>query len=335
MSKKVTVRDIARRAGVSVATVSRVLNNQSGFSEETKQIVQETVKQMGYCVTPRKTYSREPQAIALVMPEVNDYFAGSLVRSVEIAARKRGYVVILCHTGSHAKYGEEFVGVLKERLVKGVIVCSIQPDSPLLRIVSEAQLPCVLINSISYEYTFPYVKIDDFQGMYAATRFLLDRGHKKIAILSGALEDQVAGEPRMEGYRQALRDAGVVPDASLEVFADDFSYESGQKAFQNLISRGVTFTGLVSCSDVVAAAAITMATKQGIRIPEDLSIVGFDDSLIASLLNPPLTSAAQPYAEMGEMAVHLLKKVIEYDGIVESRIFPVHIVERETTTSLL
>lgn len=331
MAKKVTVRDIAKAAGVSVATVSRVLNSQSGFSPETERLVQETAGRMGYRIPERKAQSRETEAIALVIPAVNEYFSGSLTRSVENAARKRGYVVILCNAGCDAMYGEEFVGLLKKKLVKGIVACSIPPDSALLRVIWEAKLPCVLIDSVSYEYTFPYVKIDDFQGMYAATKFLLDRGHRRIAILSGAMEDQVAGGPRMEGYRQALRDAGIAPSAQLEAFAGDFSYESGRKAFMELLSREADFTGLVTCSDVVAAAAITAAAKRGIRVPQELSVIGFDNSQIAALLNPPLTSAAQPYQEMGEMAVHLLKKVIEYEGLMESRVFPVHIVERETT----
>ena len=213
MAKKMTVRDIAKAAGVSVATVSRVLNSLSGFSPETERLVQETAGRMGYRIPERKAQSRETEAIALVIPAVNEYFSGSLTRSVENAARKRGYVVILCNAGCDAMYGEEFVGLLKKKLVKGIVACSIPPDSALLRVIWEAKLPCVLIDSVSYEYTFPYVKIDDFQGMYAATKFLLDCGHRRIAILSGAMEDQVAGGPRMEGYRQALRDAGIAPSA--------------------------------------------------------------------------------------------------------------------------
>ena len=100
---------------------------------------------------------------------------------------RRGYVVILCNAGCDAMYGEEFVGLLKKKLVKGIVACSIPPDSALLRVIWEAKLPCVLIDSVPYEYTFPYVKIDDFQGMYAATKFLLDRGHRRIAILSLSL----------------------------------------------------------------------------------------------------------------------------------------------------
>lgn len=337
MTMKATVRDVAREANVSVATVSRVLNGQAGFSPETERRVQAALQKLQYrrSETARGAQNKTPEAIALMVPEVNEYFCGSLTRSIENAARRRGYLVILCNAGSDAMYGEGFVKLLKEKRVSGIIACSIPPESSLLRTICETKIPCVLVNSISYEHAFPYVKIDDFQGMYAATKFLLDRGHREIAILSGQMGDMVAGWPRMEGYRQALRDAGIGPNPALEAFAGDFSYQSGRRAFVELVERDVPFTGLVTCSDVVAAAAIAAAAHCGIRVSQDLSVVGFDDSQIASLLNPPLTSAAQPFSEMGEMAVHLLKKVIEQGGTVESRVFPVHVVERESTRALL
>ena len=337
MTKKATIRDVAKEAEVSVATVSRVLNGQSGFSAKTQQRVWDTIKTLGYERTETEHGKKEkqvPRALGLIVPQVNEYFCGSLMRSVEDAARKRGYVVILCNAGADAVYGDTFVRLLKLQQIAGIIACSIPPDSPLIQTIWEAGIPCVLIDSVSYEYPFPYVKIDDFQGMYAATKFLLDRGHRRIAILSGKLKDPVAGFPRMEGYRQALREEGLASDPKLEAFAGNFSYQSGQKGFEELVSRKAEFTGLVVCSDVVAAAAINAAAKCGIRVPQDLSVVGFDDSKIASLLTPPLTSVAQPYEQMGETAVHILVRVIEQGVQVESRVFPVQVVERETTRRL-
>lgn len=144
----------------------------------------------------------------------------------------------------------------------------------------------------------------------------------------------MAGWPRLEGYRQALRDAGVELDPELEAFANHFNYESGKTAFEELLSRNSSFTGIVTCSDMVAAAVLSSAGKLGIRVPEELSVVGFDDSQIASVMNPPLTSVAQPYREMGKAAVDILLKELDGATMVGSRVFPVQVVERESTRSL-
>ena len=336
MAKKPTIREVAKAARVSVATVSRVLNGQQGFSSQTERQVRQVVKEMGYSGggLARAVKNKVPKTIALIVPEVSEYFCGSLAQGIEDAARRRGYVVILCNTGADAMYGESYVEMLRQQYVDGVIACSIPPDSPLNRKIRETGIPCVLLDSISYDCPFPYVKIDDFQGMYTATKYLLDRGHRRIEILSGNVKDPVAGWPRLEGYRQALRDAGVELDPELEAFANHFNYESGKTAFEELLSRNSSFTGIVTCSDMVAAAVLSSAGKLGIRVPEELSVVGFDDSQIASVMNPPLTSVAQPYREMGKAAVDILLKELDGATMVGSRVLPVQVVERESTRSL-
>ncbi len=336
MANGATIRDVAKAAEVSVATVSRILNQQKGFSQETEERVRKVIKELGYrrnqVAWNLKTNSSK--TIALITPEINSFFSSALTQGVEEAARREGFVVILCNAGADANFGKSYIPVLSEQQVGGVITCSIPPDAALNAQIRDIGVPCVMVNSISYDCGFPYVKVDDFQGMYLATRFLLDKGHRRIAVLSGSLNDPVAGKPRYNGYRQALRDFGIEPDPELEAFAGNFSYESGKEAFELLLSRTRDFTGIVTCSDVVAAAVLSGAAKYGVRVPEDLSVVGFDDSSIASIINPPLTSVAQPFQKMGEKAVSILLREIRGETMLENRIFPLHIVERDSTRSL-
>lgn len=334
--RKPTIRDVAEEAGISVATVSRVLNNKPGYGPETGERVQQAIEKLGYQRNEiaRNLKISKTNTIAIVVPTTTDSFFTKLIRGILKAARTYNYAVLLCDIGVNGKYSEEDIRMLAERQISGIIVCSISPKLGVDKLLNQLGIPAVFVNSISYNYKFPYIKIDDFQAMYSATSFLIGQGHREIAMISGAPDDVIAGRPRIEGYRHALREHHLPVREELEVVADNFSYEHGAEAFETLLQRGVSFTGLVTCSDEVAAAALTSAHRHGIRIPQNLSVVGFDGTATALLTMPQLTTVSQPFEEMGYSAIQMLLSEKKNSDSQNGRILQTKIEVRGSTQKL-
>lgn len=334
--RKPTIRDVAEEAGISVATVSRVLNNKSGYGPETKERVQQAIEKLGYQRNEiaRNLKISKTNTIAVIVPTTTDSFFTKLIRGILKAARAYNYAVLLCDIGVNGKYSENDIRMLAERQISGIIACSIPPKLGVDQLMHQLRIPAVFVNSISYNYKFPYIKIDDFQAMYSATSFLIDQGHRDIAIISGALDDVIAGWPRREGYRHALREHQLPVREELEVVADDFSYAYGADAFDELLQRNVSFTGLVTCSDEVAAAVLAAAPHYDIHIPENLSVVGFDGTATALLTMPQLTTVSQPFEEMGYSAFKMLLSEKKSDNNQNGKILQTKLEVRGSTRKL-
>jgi LacI family transcriptional regulator len=190
-------------------------------------------------------------------------------------------------------------------------------------------IPVVLLSTASSQYSFPYVKVDDKQAAYDATNYLIKKGHKNIAMISGDEKDPIAGKPRIEGYREALRDFGIPFQENLLVFGD-FGYRSGYAAMEKLLRSKAEFTAVFASSDEMAAGVLSAAYQHGIKVPEQLSVIGYDNLQISEMSIPPLTTVAQPLFEMGKLAAEMLLKMIQTKTKVPSQILRHEIVERQS-----
>lgn len=331
MPNSPTIKDVAAKANVSVATVSRVLNGLPGFSVETKKKVQESIASLGYHynAVARNLKVKKTNTIAVLIPQVETTFYVKILSGIEDAANRLNYSVIVCHVGGAGNRTREYINMLMERQVDGIIGCSLPPNEEIDRMMFECGIPCFLVSTLSYHYKIPFIKIDDFKAEYAATEFLIKRGHRSIVFLSGPLTDTVAGVPRLDGYKQALADNGIPFDQSLVGFTE-FSYETGIDAFSRILSHGRKFTAVAACCDDVAIASVTVGFKNGLIIPKDYSVVGYDNTRIAEMAIPPLTTISQPLYEMGTSAFNMLFQSIETGKPPESRILPFEIVERDS-----
>ncbi|RTE10160.1 LacI family transcriptional regulator [Paenibacillus whitsoniae] len=330
-----TIKDVAKAANVSVATVSRVLHNLDGYSDKTKQIVMQAVEALGYQpnAIARGLVNKRTQTIGVLFPDVSSSFSSDILHGIEEIAQERGFSVIVCNTAEEGKRTLKYLQVLREKQVDGIVFTSEVLKDEYFQAIKDMRVPVILVNTMSQKHMIPYVKVDDRQAAYQATDYLIQKGHREIAMISGSLKDQIAGYPRLDGYRQALADNGIEYMES-RVAIGDFELESSRKAMQKLLTEAPPFTAVFAASDEMAIGAMNYAMEQGLKIPEDLSIIGYDDLKFARMVHPPLTTIHQPLTLMGRMASEKLIALIEDKGSqVSSSIVSHHLVERQTVRS--
>jgi LacI family transcriptional regulator len=306
-AKRATIRDVAERAGVSHQTVSRVINLNPNVAKPTRERVQKAISELGYVPSPmaRGLISNRTHSLGVVADDISDGFFARMVAGAEAEARRRSYYLMI---GSVEPDDDEsgYLRLMLERRVEGMILArpsvALAPDDLLpMRI---AGVPLVAVGSSELS-GFPVVDVDNRQGGYDATRHLLERGHERIATIVGPRE-WPSSAARLEGYRDALRERGIAEDPALVEHASDWGLESGQAAADRLLERGTGFTALFAHSDLIALGAIRRLRQARRSVPENVSVVGYDDLPVAGYVEPPLTTVHQPMREVGAFAAGLL-----------------------------
>jgi len=303
----IKISDVAKAAGVSTATVSRIINEQPGYSEETKQKVLRVIEELGYRPNAfaQGLMSKRSRTIGILIPEVSSRFSAELLRGIEKVGHERGYSSIVCNTDRNGERTMEYFRILSEKQVDGIVFTSEWLKDEYARYVEKMEIPMALVATYSHAYSFPSVRVDDRVASYSAVRYLVEQGHRSIGMISGTAEDPIAGQPRIEGYRQALSEAGLTADEAKIVYGD-FHFRSGVRAMQELYQRQTGITALFAASDEMALGAMALLHSRQVRVPEELSIIGYDDTLDAEMSYPALTTVHQPVEEMGEVVMELL-----------------------------
>ncbi|MEC1670715.1 LacI family DNA-binding transcriptional regulator [Bacillus mojavensis] len=310
---KTTIYDVARKAGVSITTVSRVINHTGRISDKTRQRVMNVMKEMEYTpnVHAAALTGKRTNIIGLVTPDISNPFYGELAKSIEERADELGFQIIICSTDYDPKKETKYFSVLKQKNVDGIIFATgiENHDSmaALEEIINE-HIPLAMISQDKPLLPMDIVVMDDVLGGYEAAKHLLSLGHTKIACIVG--DGSTTGEKdRIKGFRQAMEEANVPVDESL-IIPTRFSLESGKEEAGKLLDRD-TPTAIFAFNDVLACAAIQAARIRGMKVPDDLSIIGFDNTILAEMVDPPLTTIAQPIKEMGQRVIELLVEEIE------------------------
>ncbi|MDQ3655599.1 MAG: LacI family transcriptional regulator [Chloroflexota bacterium] len=332
VAKAVTIQDVAALAGVSTSTVSNLLNGRvSRMSAATRERIELAMGQLGYQANQaaRQLKTGQSPIIGLVIPSVANPFWGAFVQAVEEAAMERGYQVLLGNGGRDPRREQRYAESLWSHGVRGVIFGSSPLSLDYIHRLVERGLHVMVFDRRLQggDSVMDGISVDNAAGGYMATRHLLDLGHLRIGFLSGPLKTSSRLE-RLEGYRNALIDAGIKHDPSL-IWAgesptgagDVEGADIGRTGARALLSSEEPPTGLITINDMYALGAYAGANDLGFRIPEDVSIVGFDDITMAAMLNPPLTTVKQPISEMMRSAVSTLIERLE-----GSRSGPAHIV---------
>ena len=303
----VKISDVAKRAGVSTATVSRIINNLSGYSDETRLRVEKAIDELGYKpnAVARGLAGGRTHTIGVLLPSLSSRFSSQLIHGIETEAHKRGYSVIVCNTDRNGERTLEYLRILSEKRVDGILFASEWVTDEYGRALEELSIPVVLISTYSDHFDFPYVRVDDRLAAYTAVKFLLEKGHKRVGFITGRPDDPIAGAPRIEGYRKAVLEAGLDYDENL-LAVGDFHFQSGAEAMKELWGRGCGMTAVFVSSDEMALGALTFLHEQGVKVPGDISVMGYDDTLDAVMAVPALTTLHQPIEEMGCRAVGLL-----------------------------
>ncbi|MEU2260292.1 LacI family DNA-binding transcriptional regulator [Streptomyces sp. NPDC019645] len=332
-----TLEEVAARAGVGRGTVSRVINGSPRVSETTRAAVEAAIAELGYVPNraARSLAANRTDAIALVVPEpearffAEPYFS-DIVRGVGAALADTDMQLLLTFAGSDRER-LRLADYLGAGRVDGVLLVSVHADDPLPDLLEQLGIPAVISGRRSADDPLAAVDSDNTGGARAAVAHLLARGRRTIATITGRL-DVYGAQCRLEGYRDALGESGAAVDERL-VAPADFTEEGGRRAMRALLDRRPSLDAVFAASDVMAAGARQVLREAGRRIPDDVALVGFDDSAVARHLDPALTSVRQPIEEMGRtMAGLLLREIADRSGPERPRIIlPTELVVRDSS----
>ena len=301
-----TIYDVARLAGVSTATVSRSLNGTGQTAPSTRRAIDEAVRELGYEPNriARSLVTKSTQTIALLLPDITNPFYGALVSGIERRTLELGYAMLLCTTEGDAAREEAYLNLLRSKQVDGALVDGLLlPPDRIARFVVDG-FPIVCLDRDVDSTAVPLVQVDNKLGARMATEHLIALGHTRIAHVSGAPELRISTD-RVEGYRAALRAAGLEHDPRLEAVGG-FTEDGGYGAGRALLAGAPHPTAVFAANDLSALGVLEAIAESGRRVPDDVSVVGFDDLRLAGYTSPPLTTIHQPAREIGERATSLL-----------------------------
>jgi DNA-binding LacI/PurR family transcriptional regulator len=317
---KPTIYDVANEAGVSIATVSKVINKTGRISDKTRKRVLEVMRRLDYqpsvvasALTGKSTYT-----VGLLIPDLANPFFAEVAQSVEDRGHELGFNLVICSTVNNPKKEAKYITLLKQKRVDGIIISTGLSNESLLHDLIKQKIPLALLARDMPALAVNSVVVDDFNGGYQAASHLIALGHKRIAIITEDLHIASSRE-RIRGYRRALEEANIPYDETL-VLVSDFTVEGGKRCTSQLFGRPNQPTAVFACNDLLAIGAVQAAREAGKSVPDDLSIVGFDNSILASITDPPLTTVAQPIQEMGRIVMDLLIQEINGQNQYKQRV---------------
>ncbi len=299
-----TIKDVAREAGVSVATVSRVFNDSALVSEDTQRVVREVAQRLNYWpnAVARSLITHRTHTLGVLLPDLHGEFFSGVIRGIDRAARAEGFHLLV--SSSHADT-EDLISALRTMRgrIDGLIVMAPDVDAPQAIRASAGHMPIVLLDAAD-DSSYDGISISNFDGAYAATRHLLHLGHRRIATVTGPARN-LDSQQRLGGWRAAIADAGLELDPRFEL-RGDFTEPSGAEAARQLLRLDPLPSAVFVGNDHMAVGVMGVLADAGVRVPEDVALVGFDDIEMARYLSPPLTTVRVDTFLLGERAVRLL-----------------------------
>lgn len=304
--KYITLKMVAERAGVSVNTVSRAINNKSDINEETKKRVLKVTQELGYVqnATAVALRTKKTRTLGVVIADNRNPFYAEVLNGIEEAAREKNYHIILANTQRDYQKEEEAINLLLAKRVDGLLITPVQDRNDDIKKLIEANIPFVIVGRDFENIEVDAVYNDEVKGGFLATKYLIKKGHKRIALINGFLHKSPA-RGRLEGYKKALKEYGIPFDDSL-VSVGDIDVKDGYERTKQLLEKGLNFTAIFAYNDMMAFGAMRAIKEKGLRIPEDIRLVGYDDIPFSSLISPSLTTIRLKKQELGVESLKLL-----------------------------
>jgi LacI family transcriptional regulator len=328
-----TIQDVARLAGVSPITVSRVLNNSGYASEETRARVEAAVAELGYVpnTLARGLRSKRTNTLALVVTDITNPYFTLIARGVEDTASNSGYTVIFCNTDESESEEEKYLRILVQKQVDGVLLVPACSNSQSLKFLHSNEIPFVLIDRRVPGTQADLVRSDSEQGAYNLTRHLIELGHKRIVTVTGPREVSTSLD-RASGYQRAMKEADLADLA--QVYYGSFTQDSGYQLTCTALMLNPRPTAFLGGNNFISIGIFKALRDAGFSVPDDMSVVGFDDLPASLLINPILTVAAQPAYQMGSQATDLLLKRIAHELPEASQeiILPTEMIVRHSSS---
>lgn len=327
-----TMKDVAVRARVSTATVSRALMNPEKVSQATRNRVEQAAIDVGYLPGSlnRNLKRNESRTILVIVPDICDPFFSEIIRGIEVTAAEQGYLVLIGDCAHQNQQEKTFIDLIITKQIDGMLLLGSRLPFDASKEEQRKLPPMVMANEFAPELELPTVHIDNLTAAFNAVNYLHELGHQRIACIAGP-EEMPLCHYRLQGYVQALRRSGMTVDPHY-IARGDFTYEAGANALEQLLSLPQPPTAIFCHSDVMALGALSMAKRRGFRVPDDLSIIGFDNIALAEFCDPPLTTVAQPRFDIGREAMLLLLSQLNGHTVSSgSRLLDCELVLRGTT----
>jgi len=328
-----TINDVARKAGVSTTTVSHIINGTRYVSDELKVKVEAAIRELGYRPNSlaRGLRRGESKTLGLIVPDNSNPFFAEILRSIENIGYEHGYAVILCNSDDDIKKEISYTELLVAKQVDGIVFITTNNSCEHLQEIIDEGIPIVVIDRDIPLSGTDVLLVDNFHGGYMATRYLIELGHRRIACITGPSLLNPSAD-RVNGYKQALSEAGI-PENPAWIVTGDFQYRGGELGIEQLLQLDERPTAVFACNDMMALGALRGLRKAKLSVPRDISLIGFDDISLTSVVSPALTSVAQPLHEISRLAFELLIERIQQKGEnheAKRIVLPTQIVERES-----
>lgn len=303
---KPTIYDVAEKAGVSIATVSKVINDKPDVGQKTKKRIMQIIEEVGYhpSMVASALTGKHTHTIGLVIPDIANPFFAELARSVEDTGHANGYSVVICNTDNDPEKEVQYLWWLNQKKVDGVILGTGMHNMEDLEKFMNQNIPVVLVSRDIPTLATSTVLVDDFRGGYLAGQHLLGLNHQKVLLLVGDLNNS-SEQNRLRGFQAAFEEAGI-SKKSIKIIEELMTAQQAEQAVKEKLNKDTDISAAFALTDFLAIGSVQGAKSIGKHVPEDFSVVGFDDTFIAVLSTPPLTTIAQPIVEMGELVTQTL-----------------------------
>ena len=332
----VTIYDVAREASVSMATVSRVVNNNPNVKPQTRKKVFEAIERLGYRpnAVARGLASKKTTTVGVVIPDISNAIFAEVARGIEDIANMYHYNIILCNADKKKDKEIRVINTLLEKQVDGLLFMGGAVTEDHIQAFKTSSVPIVLCATTEEGDTYPSVDIDHIGAAEDAVSTLIQNGHRQIAMISGTLQDPSNGYARFQGYKNALEKAGIAFNDEL-VRIGNYRYESGMEVTQHFLGLQDKPTAIFAANDEMAIGAIHAVQDKGLRVPEDVSIISVDNVRMASMVRPLLSTVAQPMYDIGAVSMRLLTKLMKKEAVANSRvILPHEVILRQSVAHL-
>jgi len=304
--KYITLKMVAEKAGVSVNTASRAINNKSDINEKTKKRVLKVAQELGYVqnATAVALRTKKTRTLGVVIADNRNPFYAEVLNGMEEAAREKNYHIILANTQRDYKKEEEAINLLLAKRVDGLLITPVQDRDDDIKKLIEANIPFVVVGRDFENIEVDAVYNDEIKGGFLATEYLIKKGHKRIALIDGFLYKSPA-KGRLEGYKKALNKYRIPLD-DLLISVGDINMEDGYERTKQMLEKNIDFTAIFAYNDMMAFGSMQAIKEKGLRIPEDIGLVGYDDIPFSSLISPSLTTIRLKKQDLGIESVELL-----------------------------
>ncbi|PAV30128.1 catabolite control protein A [Virgibacillus profundi] len=328
----ITIYDVAREANVSMATVSRVVNGNPNVKPTTRKKVLATIERLGYRpnAVARGLASKKTTTVGAIIPDISSIFFAELARGIEDIATMYKYNMILSNSDQNKDKELQLINTMLEKQVDGIIFMGGTITDEHVKQFKTSSVPVVLAATYDENNAIPSVNIDYGQAAYEATKYLIDKGNTTTAFISGQ-EDSHINQLKFDGYLRAMKESSISINEDL-ILKGDYSYDSGIEAINQILEMEKKPTAVFVASDEMALGVIHGAQDKGYRVPDDIEVCGFDNTRLATMVRPTLSTVVQPMYDIGAVAMRLLTKFMNKEEVEEQKVILPHRIEKRNST---